>query len=89
MRGIFTGNHRFHAGHRARGTQVDGNNARIRMRAAQHRAVQHAGHLDVGNVQCRAGDFGYGVSALHIFADDQQSGGAWIGRVHAFTFAVF
>ena len=84
VRGIFAGNHRFHAGHRTRGRKIDRNNARIRMRTAQHRAVQHAGHLNVGHVQCRAGDFGYRVGALNVFADDQQTGGAGIRGVHDF-----
>ena len=44
------------------------------MRAAQHGGVQHAGHMQVGDILRGAGDFRLRIGARHILADDQQAG---------------
>ncbi len=72
--GVLAGDHGLDAGHAARGAGVYGQDARMRMRAAQHGGMQHAGHVEVGDILCGAGDLGYGIGALHILADDQQAG---------------
>ena len=72
--GVFAGDHRLDPGHRARGAGVDGQDARVGMRAAQHGGVQHAGHVQVGDILRGASDFRLRIGARHILADDQQAG---------------
>ena len=49
--------HRLHAGQRLGRRRVDRHDARVRVRAAQHRAVQQAGQADIGAVGGAARDF--------------------------------
>ena len=65
--------HRFDARHRRGGARVDRHDARVRVRAAQHRSVQHAGQVDVGDVLRRAGDFRNRVGARNVAADDEEA----------------
>ena len=55
---ILMRHHGLHAGMRFRLGGIDGNDARMRMRAAQHLAPDHAGHIGVG---------GIGSAARHLF----------------------
>ena len=57
---------------RARG--IDGNDARMSVRAAQDRAMKHAAQLDVVGVGGPAGHLGRAVDAGDRLADDVQTG---------------
>ena len=74
-RGIGAGDDRFYTGQRSGGGGVDVENSRVRMRAAQHRRMQHAGQMQVCHVLRGAGDLGNRIRARHILADDQQARG--------------
>ena len=66
------GDHVEHAGQGQSRGNVDGGNARMRMRAAQHPRVDHAGQFDVPGVLRRAGDAFDRVYARGIVADRLQ-----------------
>ena len=61
--------HGVHAGQRERRRDVDRDDARVRVRAAQRRAVQHPGDVEVARVRELAGDLGHAVGALDGLAD--------------------
>jgi hypothetical protein len=75
LRGVGAGRDRLDAGQGRRGAGVDGEDAGVRVGASQHRCVQHAREVQIGDVLRRAGDFGNGVRARYVLADDKQTGG--------------
>jgi len=66
---------RFDAGHGRRSADVDGDDPGVRVGASQHRGVQHAGEVQVGDILRRAGDLRYGVGARNVLADDEETRG--------------
>ena len=51
---------------------IDAADAGVRMRAAQHLGVHHAGEAEVGGVDGLAGDALPGIDAGHALADDLE-----------------
>ncbi len=80
-RRVLAGAHRLHAGQRARGGRVDGQDARMRMRAAQDAPDQCAGRGDVGGITCAAGDLVEAVDQRRVHADAAGAGHAWLHLV--------
>ncbi len=74
FRGVLAGDHGLDAGHGACGAGVDREDFCVCVRAAQHRRVQHAGQMHVGDILCGAGDFRNRIGARYILADDKQTG---------------
>jgi hypothetical protein len=87
FRGVAPGRDRLDARHRGGGTRVDGNDPGVRMGTSQHRGVQHAREMQIGDVLRRAGDFRHRIGAWNVLAYDQQAGGGGqpgIARGHVF-----
>ena len=76
IRHIGEGDHGLHARERLGGAGIELQNARVRVRAAQHEAVQHAGHLHVGPVQRAAGHLIGPVGPHRAGSDDVVVSGA-------------
>ncbi len=57
------GDDRAHAGQPSRAARIDAQQASVRLPAAQHAAVQHAGQREVGGVDGRAGHLARGIHA--------------------------
>ncbi len=77
----------FHAGHGRGGAGIDREDASVRVRAPQHRRVQHSGKMQVGDVLRRASDLRNGVGARNVLADDEEAAGGrhpGIQMLHAF-----
>ena len=68
-RDVVVREHGVHAGQLERRGDVDRDDARVRVRAAQRRAVQHPGDVEVARVGELAGDLRNAVGALDRLAD--------------------
>jgi hypothetical protein len=68
---VLAGDHRAHLGMGERGGGVDRDDARVRERAAQHRAVQHPGQDDVVHVGALAADEARVLLALEPAESDR------------------
>ena len=69
-RHIGAGDDAFDAVHRFRGGSVDRDDARMRMRRAQHLHVQHARHSHVAGIFEAAGDLARRVDTADVLADE-------------------
>ncbi len=67
---VVAAQHAFDAGHGTRRAGVDAQDARMRVRAAQHLQVQHVGHPQVGGVLHRAGHLARRVDARRVVTDE-------------------
>ena len=75
---VLAGDHRAHLRVLQRGRRVDGDDAGVRQRAAQHRAVQHPGQLHVVDVVALAADEPRVLLALQ----PAEADGALVGDGH-------
>ena len=66
---ILMRHHGLHAGMRFRLRGIDGNDARMRVRAAQHLAPDHAGHIGIGGIGSAARHLFRTIGTDRVFAD--------------------
>jgi hypothetical protein len=72
--------HRLHAGQRERLRRIDAHDAGVRVGAAQHLPVQHAGELDVAGILRASRHLGAGIDLGHRGAQRGCTHGARLSR---------